>query len=89
MCSRTGAQNKPWTRSEELQQMSKQGHQLRELLAAGKPASYPGHPQFEEIQRLVLGEVLTTVEGAGQGWEKTRTNILTETTASGPLHITV
>jgi hypothetical protein len=35
--------------NEDLQIMSKQGHQLREFLATEKTADYLGHLQFEEV----------------------------------------
>ncbi len=46
-----------------------------------KAAGHPGHPQFEEILRVVLGEVLTMVEGVKQWMEMIRTFILVASSA--------
>ncbi len=61
---------------EELQLLGKQGQQLRELLAARVVASYTGHPQFEEIQKAVLGEVHAEVKGAESWLGKVRSNLM-------------
>jgi hypothetical protein len=49
---------------EELEMLSKRGQQVKELLEAGKKDGFGGHPEFEQAQRSVLGEITAQVTGA-------------------------
>jgi hypothetical protein len=49
---------------EELDMLSKRGQQIRELLETGKKDGFGGHPEFEQVQRAVLGEIQAQVTGA-------------------------
>jgi vacuolar-type H+-ATPase subunit H len=49
---------------EELDMLSKRGQQVRELLETGKKDGFGGHPEFEQVQRAVLGEIQAQVTGA-------------------------
>jgi hypothetical protein len=44
--------------------LSKRGQQVRELLETGKKDGFGGHPEFEQVQRAVLGEIQAQVTGA-------------------------
>ncbi len=56
--------------------LSKQGQQVRELLAAGMAAGYAGHAQFKEVQKAVLGEVQAQVEGTESWLKKVRGDLM-------------
>jgi hypothetical protein len=60
---------------EELQLMAQHGQWMRKLLAASKRDGFAGHPDFEEVQRAVLGEVQAQVMGAESWLEKVRADL--------------
>jgi uncharacterized 2Fe-2S/4Fe-4S cluster protein (DUF4445 family) len=49
---------------EELEMLAKRGQQVRDHLEAGRRDGFEGHPEFEQAQRAVLGEVQAQVGGA-------------------------
>jgi hypothetical protein len=67
---------------EELELMARRGQRLRELLANGKRDGFTGHPEFEEAQRAVLGEVQAQVTGAEAWLEKVRDALYAATVAT-------
>jgi hypothetical protein len=53
----------------------KRGQQVRELLETGQKDWFGGHPDFEQTQRAVLGEITAQVTGAETWLEKVRNNL--------------
>ncbi len=49
---------------EELAMLAKRGQQVQDHLEAGSKDGFEGHPEFEQAQRAVLGEVQAQVTGA-------------------------
>ncbi len=60
---------------EELAMLAKRGQQVRDHLEAGRRDGFEGHPEFEQAQRAVLGEVQAQVTGAEVWLEKVRNDL--------------
>ncbi len=60
---------------EELDMLSKRGQQIRELLETGQKDGLGSHPDFEQTQRAVLGEITAQVTGAETWLEEVRSDL--------------
>jgi hypothetical protein len=60
---------------EGLDMLSKRGQQVKELLEAGKKDGFGGHPEFNQAQQSVLGEITAQVTGSEVWLEKVRSNL--------------
>jgi hypothetical protein len=60
---------------EELKLLAERSQGIRELLNAGRRDGFAGHPEFEEAQRAVLGEITAQVTGAETWLEKIRNDL--------------
>jgi hypothetical protein len=67
---------------EELDMLTKRGQQVRDHLEAGRRDGFDGHPEFEQVQRAVLGEVQAQVTGAETWLEKVRNDLYTAAVAT-------
>jgi hypothetical protein len=67
---------------EELGLLARRGQQVRELLESGRRDGFSGHPEFEEAQRVVLGEIRAQVTGAETWLEKVRGDLYTAAVAT-------
>jgi hypothetical protein len=57
--------------------LAKRGQQVRDHLEAGRRDGFEGHPEFEQAQRAVLGEVQAQVGRAEVWLEKVRNDLYT------------
>jgi hypothetical protein len=62
---------------EELEMLAKRGQLVRDHLEAGRRDGFAGHPEFEQAQRAVLGEVQAKATGAEAWLEKVRNDLYT------------
>jgi hypothetical protein len=56
--------------------------QVRELLEIGRRDGFSGHPEYEEAQRAVLGEIQAQVTGAETWLEKISNDLYTAAVAT-------
>jgi hypothetical protein len=66
---------------EELDMLAKRGQQVRDHLESGRRDGFDGHPEFEQAQRAVLGEIQAQVTGAETWLEKVRNDLYTAAVA--------
>jgi hypothetical protein len=66
---------------EELAMLTKRGQQVREHLEAGRRDGFDGHPEFEQAQLAVLGEIQAQVTGVETWLEEVRNNLYTAAVA--------
>jgi hypothetical protein len=60
---------------EELEMLAKRGQLVRDHLEAGRRDGFAGHPEFEQAQQAVLGEVQATAADAEAWLEKVRNDL--------------
>ncbi len=59
----------------ELKLLARRSQQIQELLETGRRDGFAGHPEFEEAQWAVLGEIQAQVTGAETWLEKVRNDL--------------